>query len=901
MFGSISLEQSNKEGFDNIETNTYAYPVYYGSGETPNLNIEFIDIDPPDITENYDNYYFHDLYDRSTNDPAWLYIINQRKKRVPSNTYPTPPPIGTYLDMAIYGVGEGVKFDIDFSDYPESGYESGSKIIGKITLNCAQFGIGTTSSAEFIIEEEAKKARFPVHVERIKNGTTVYEETLYVCTPSALYEEQGYNGNPNSYNFSIDQNGSIMGTGLNFRSLANLRPVTPVEFYFEVVVAPYTSKSDLFSMVLNSMIGQQSSCQVKSNNPSAYNYKRNPSTGEYILPLYVIDDIYEGITFYFDSDTYIHSNVGMEVTNDNYGISCVAVNNNYNNGSSIFLYFDGSLQFEIESGYVSQDSNKLTFTVKLDGVNLTASNALISGNMYNLPSPFKTNTENANQSVVGLSNNNQEDYIKASILEDVTNGWGWQLQDRIEGERSVRTCWGGFTSFGEIYIVPEASDKSSSFKTGGLHDVAAVYFDHRMRACGVQRLSNQVSVSHFGMFDRYNNNGRTEIDLRLMHTPPYWAKYWAPVYSKNLTYEKFLQVTVAEAFIGNETVYADILSPSGGDRPIIQALDGSDKGTIFLSLRGLEGKNESYKEFKGAELKYSFTPGDKIRIMEYKTETGYTVAPHYEFVVTGYHYFQDDDKNPIKVVQTSSNLDENNYRRTGWFLAIRDEDISGFNQEAVAAGTDLFSQKCLIEIFSPKKNTDKVPYFEIGSVYPVVDTPFGRTHGGDRDNISIPDFLITITGSHSFTSSQRLYIGDKVLTSGQNADGYVFVNGVLPIGAGTYNYSTNTTPSQAFTNFNVPAIANVQDSTSAGLFAGVVTLTKGDVYLRLREQLVNPESNDYIQAGQTFKFNKTKPDLQEYDTFLIESDTVSDFFDSKATSIGRPHCCPSIRHTCPSR
>ena len=70
---------------------------------------------------------------------------------------------------------------------------------------------------------------------------------------------------------------------------------------------------------------------------------------------------------------------------------------------------------------------------------------------------------------------------------------------------------------------------------------------------------------------------------------------------------------------------------------------------------------------------------------------------------------------------------------------------------------------------------------------------------------------------------------------------------------------------------------------NSGVFPGVITLDTGDVYLRRRSLLVN------ILDTTTGLPDETKPDDQFYKTFFIEDQSVSDFFESKAVSIGRPH------------
>ena len=72
-----------------------------------------------------------------------------------------------------------------------------------------------------------------------------------------------------------------------------------------------------------------------------------------------------------------------------------------------------------------------------------------------------------------------------------------------------------------------------------------------------------------------------------------------------------------------------------------------------------------------------------MRIIEYVGPDGSRIEPMHEFAITSYKYYVDDDKNPIKLsVQSTASdggavqSDENNFRRTGWFLTVRGQQYS---------------------------------------------------------------------------------------------------------------------------------------------------------------------------------------------------------------------------------
>lgn len=474
--------------------------------------------------------------------------------------------------------------------------------------------------------------------------------------------------------------------------------------------------------------------------------------------------------------------------------------------------------------------------------------------------------------------------------EDV-NGLGLTLADTLnDGTNNIRTAYRGFDlAFQDVLYVNTGDGTQTSFKAGATHDFGIVYYDSRNRASGVQRIDS-VDVAHFGDPSRFGRNGRSEIDIRVLHSPPSWATKWAPVYSKNTTYEKLLQIIVAEAALPRQSTYADPLAPDQGSgplsRPILNALTGSLQSSIYLSLRGLEGKSNSYKEFKGGQISYEYQEGDMLRIVKTTSGDGSISRPLAEFPITAFEFFQDDDQNPIQLTtsSTGSNADnENAYRRTGWFLTITDQEIDGFSRADVAAGTDFFSNDCLVEIYRPKADLQDQIFYEIGKCFDIVEVSGQRTHGGDRSNTSSPTFSVSVLDDTHFNSLQRLYLGDQVLTTASSS-GYVFITGIEAIAGGGFLYTIHPSNPFSSTALNTTVSGNTIDVTvgsATSLFPGVVTLNSGDVYYRLREMLVNPVV-DGSHSPQT-------PSDQFYKTEFVEDESVSDFFESKAVSIGRPH------------
>ena len=304
----------------------------------------------------------------------------------------------------------------------------------------------------------------------------------------------------------------------------------------------------------------------------------------------------------------------------------------------------------------------------------------------------------------------------------------------------------------------------SSFKTSAVHNFGIVYYDAKGRSSFVQKIDG-VYVGGYADSARSTNLGRVQVNLKIKHTPPSWAKKYQIVYGGNETYKSFLQYGVAGAH------YI------------------SDQDSIYLDLFPLEGKSNSYSKDKGADLEYTYKQGDVLRIISFhdSSETR--------------QYVDDQVYNVLgkEVVTDSSEVTPN---RASTFVVIRDEDYStktynNFNLTKVKAGSDDWGQRVMVEILSPNTVNNDTVYYEIGEVYDI--------------------------------------------TSG----------------------------------------AHVGDTTDGGY--PVVQLTDGDVYFKPREVLVAP-----FDSGNS-EYDEDDYSNYEYETFYVESSSVSDYFDSEVTSKGRPH------------
>jgi hypothetical protein len=835
------------EGFDNIDTDVYNYAVYHPRPMFFDIGVERGDVEGPQNVEQA-AYYRH------------LFGI-----RYPAEGSITPQGVVSYADAST----QGISFDLDLSEINANiSSVPSSDVAFNVQLSAHEFGLGTFGDLDMHF-------RFPVTVLGT-DGEVVHSQEYRFCTPQ--YANTNTTPPGNYDNTFIGYNTGVFGANdaNSIGSLCRLQLTSNLEFFdtFTVDSVGASGTGDMSQAVgeqiAQNVVGLTATAAVRPRDITNFSgYDSNP--------------LWDGLTFSGVTGQYNHTCRAFAA-----------------DGSSnqLTLWFDGSITYQIYSAeYLNNGgSPKLKCKIRLVDIDLNAikvahhSASTVSDAGGSLPSDYFGD---------GYSSSNQTydpDGVICNINSNTENQNGHLLKDQLtSASGSGNKIISALTEYelvrGSVRYVESGDKTATSFKAGANHDFGVVYFDHRNRPSGVQKIDT-VNVAHFFSEKRSGNLGRSEVDLRILHEPPYWAKKWAPVYSKNTTYEKILQTTIAEAGLPRKSKFEDILATDqstdgANERKIIEALPGGETGVIFISLRTLEGKTNSYKESKGANLSYEFLEGDVLRILEHATTEGGVARPGIELPITSYRYYTDNEENPIELFGDSTGSDSNElnaYRRSGWFLTVRDQGINNFDRLSVAAQTDYFSENCLVEIYRPKKKLEDNVYYEIGDVHDVITVGGQLTHAGDRSNSSSPSFDITITGATSFVTSQRLYLGDKIITLGTNS-GYAFVNSIRVLPDGRYRYGIHY--SNPFVDDFINTVdSGVTISTTVGdatsIFPGVITLEQGDVYFRLRELLVNPKDASGV-------IDKTDAAKQEYQSFIIEDESVSDFFESNSTSIGRPH------------
>ena len=382
-----------------------------------------------------------------------------------------------------------------------------------------------------------------------------------------------------------------------------------------------------------------------------------------------------------------------------------------------------------------------------------------------------------------------------------------------------------------------------TFKAGATHSFGIVYYDQFNRNGGVQTVPDMYVNWYDNRFVENSLYGRVDGVFRVKHTAPSWAVRWAPVYAPiNSIINKF-QYSIIRAFTATNLQAKSFAGIS------------SFEEATYLSLRSLESKNDSYRESFGADIDYSFQSGDRVRIIQY----GFFQRSSIDLEVIGYFDFVDDiDTNPILDLTS----DENTFNTTGKFIAIRSSDLTGWDNYSIITGEDNWKNECVIEVYRQNRPASEQIFYEIGESFGVIN----GIHQGQRTTIS--SFSVEVVDDSDRNnlevhSNIIAYKGD-ILTDGSGRT--LIVENVYPEVNGPYNYvfyASTISGSFSATTYTL----NITNSSDA-----VIQFSQGDSYYRPR----------LLKIGQEAYANNFK-------LLFIEDYSVSDFFASKSTSIGRAH------------
>ena len=396
-------------------------------------------------------------------------------------------------------------------------------------------------------------------------------------------------------------------------------------------------------------------------------------------------------------------------------------------------------------------------------------------------------------------------------------------------------------------FVSETNDSASkSFKSGSSHKLGIVYYDDRNRSGGVQELGDVYIAA---LNDRSLENdiyGPASVVMRVSNDAPSWAKRWAPVYKGQGSNKLKLMYGIDGAYAAFRTN-----SNLQNYAPI---------NSIYLSLNSLFAKDRGYNDSTGADISYEFSKGDRLRVLKYDGDQRSAV----EFKVLGLETFLQDDNNPILDTSSARTVQST----TGEFLIVEeDKNASGFTLKDIIERNSSWTKRCVIEIYNTNDLSADI-YYEIGKSYDVINGVHSDERTATSLNITISERTGTLQNNFFGTSSVKLFKGDILNV----ASTQVTIRNAYTKGGVFYYYGDSKDNNPLPLNTYPATVDNPEK---------VIDLSLGDVYFRRRtiySSVINPKliigSNAY----------RPTTNLVEY----IEDYSVSDFFASKSSSIGRP-------------
>ena len=325
---------------------------------------------------------------------------------------------------------------------------------------------------------------------------------------------------------------------------------------------------------------------------------------------------------------------------------------------------------------------------------------------------------------------------------------------------------------------------SRSFKFGCHHDFGVVYYDKYNRSGNVNKIGG-----FYAEFPGERSGGKGAVSALVQFTDdaPSWADRYQIVYGGMKTYERVFSYTTGSAYpvlkrnsVGGQTNTTD-----------------PNRKQLYVSLSTID----NYKQSKGALRDYTFSEGDKLRVVKYSTSGGTNIATDFtypmasdgdtiiEFNVVGLAVLGNTDDNPLSA-NASSNVE---LKHQGTFVIIEAPQIaagisdsdgnelkySGFDwfsvtgttypdTTAVSPAVSHWGKHCVVEIVSPRKTPQQV-YYEVGESHKV-----GNYRGSFNSNHG-PDIYLECADTYLKTTSCNgaIYDGNWNDTASPQEWGYI--------------------------------------------------------------------------------------------------------------------------------
>ena len=442
-----------------------------------------------------------------------------------------------------------------------------------------------------------------------------------------------------------------------------------------------------------------------------------------------------------------------------------------------------------------------------------------------------------------------------------------------------------------------------TFKAGCSHDIGLVYYDEFNRNGFVNKIGSFYVDSLGERAAAGNSNyGPASIDVSITNDPPSWAKGWQLVYGGMSTFSDYVQYTTGDAFPARDS-----------DGELL-----TERKQLYVSLDTIK----NFKTEKNGDKSYSFTEGDKLRVVKYASDNAnitwnYPLASDaisfIEFNVVGFEILGDKD-NPIAGEERA--LVEDGTISGGFGNETNLDQIDSIASDSVTVtrgGTDITSNV----------NPPSFKNIEIHNSNSVVSVQVhhagGKLRSGDVLTVNLPDYGSVTNPSFTITLTKGILGG----VSDEHKGEFIIIDapqvsaGITEAdGSGELKYS-------GFDWFSVTGLDHPDEtapSTSSlwGRLSVVEILTprvvESSVYYEIGERQRIGEWKDlnitnvhgpalYVRSGDSYSrttacngpkyisasWNTEHPDEWGYTNVELESLSYSDYFSSRAWDRGRPH------------
>lgn len=398
-----------------------------------------------------------------------------------------------------------------------------------------------------------------------------------------------------------------------------------------------------------------------------------------------------------------------------------------------------------------------------------------------------------------------------------------EISDNVPYSGSSQSDWDSYAVDDDAanylrdeYFQIESKGIIPTFKSGASHKFGIVYYDKYGRHGFVNDLG-ETYVESFQERAGIDGYGASEVQVVWNYDMPDWADRWSIVYGGNTSFDNAIQYTVGSAFTA--------VDPDHSNKP-----DYTNK-RLYVSLATLD----KFKDKKSPTFDYSFTKGDKLRIVSHK-----------------------DSQNANMVYPTPDGVSTGSGGRPIEFNVV----------DVVTLGAS----------DNPLTNTATAEA-QFQGTFLVLDAPDVNAGAVDQNSNKVK-----FNGYDWFTVSKARFSGETIYYPGEDAsDGAVVGNNKWHQNTLVEIISPKTTDTGVFYEIGVTGRKQAPRGNFSYNHGPNVTINGAEYWMRTR----SCATKDYDSGWGTAQENLEKDMI--FRNRLVETKDASDFFASASWSKGKPH------------